>query len=442
MIERDPSRESAGRQRVDRELAEHVDRLGAVVGRVGEDVCEDLGAAHGLALPIAEVDEDGRAIEPLDGIGPAVVRGVGDLAELMNGEGPLIAQPWRGLAVVVDVEPMRRRADGVGERVAEGADTHLEGPIELRFGQRRGASEDFQIGPACVLDEEKIRVRARGVGAGVCVHARSLRRCEPVQVQRVLLSGVPPASRAPRDEDLSVPDAADPHPAGKSSLRRGNSLENSRKQKPCGLGMRQCDVQLLRPDEAYPVQAKPHLTEPMDDETFVRAIARGETRALGDLAELHESMLLGIALALVGHRRDVACDVVQDAWVSVLRSASTFRATGSVRAWLTRITVNAARDRLRRERSNGGLRSFRLTNDAAANEQVNVADALGPTESLDGALRLLSAREREVVLLCHCKGLTHVEAAHALDMPIGSLKTTLTRAMRTLRAQLGEEAGS
>ena len=206
--------------------------------------------------------------------------------------------------------------------------------------------------------------------------------------------------------------------------------------------MRQCDVQLLRPDEAYPVQAKPHLTEPMDDETFVRAIARGETRALGDLAELHESMLLGIALALVGHRRDVACDVVQDAWVSVLRSASTFRATGSVRAWLTRITVNAARDRLRRERSNGGLRSFRLTNDAAANEQVNVADALGPTESLDGALRLLSAREREVVLLCHCKGLTHVEAAHALDMPIGSLKTTLTRAMRTLRAQLGEEAGS
>lgn len=181
----------------------------------------------------------------------------------------------------------------------------------------------------------------------------------------------------------------------------------------------------------------PQASHPDTDAALLDQAARHRPGALELLANKYEAVMLGVARGLVGGRTDAAVDVVQDAWVKAIRFAGSYRGTGTVRGWLIRLTVNAARDRLRRERKRRSAHvSWRLTGMHHEEEQIEdrwweAHDALGR------ALGMLDATDREIVLLCHCRSLTHAEAAEAIGLPIGTLKTRLYRTMGELRVSLG-----
>ena len=93
-----------------------------------------------------------------------------------------------------------------------------------------------------------------------------------------------------------------------------------------------------------------------DDEALVRALQAGEEQVFNDLVERWNGMMLRLALAHVDSHA-IAQEVVQDAWLTVLRSLNRFERRSSFRTWVLGIVVNCARSRARVERRSVPLSS-------------------------------------------------------------------------------------
>lgn len=106
-------------------------------------------------------------------------------------------------------------------------------------------------------------------------------------------------------------------------------------------------------------------------------------------------------------------------------------------AWFLRTAANKLRDRTRRARSRD--RAF----EALERRLENPADPLEPLErmALRAALKSLSARERQVVVLTYWDGMSAGETAEVLNSSTTAVWTTLTRARAKLRRELEGGAG-
>ena len=96
----------------------------------------------------------------------------------------------------------------------------------------------------------------------------------------------------------------------------------------------------------------------LDDDAVIDAMRSGDERVFSEIVEQWSGIMLRVALAHLG-RRAIAEEVVQDAWLTVLRSLDRFERRSSLRTWIVGIVVNLARSRARVER-----RSVPLPNDA------------------------------------------------------------------------------
>lgn len=176
------------------------------------------------------------------------------------------------------------------------------------------------------------------------------------------------------------------------------------------------------------------------DERLLARFVAGEVGALGELAERYEGQLLGLATGLMNGRRDLAEEVVQEAWVRVIRYGAGFEGASSFRTWVYRIVINRCRDVSQRERSRGTRAREAMTETAARVNTGEVADGqsdgLGD-ERVREAVAGLPAGTRLILLLCYHRGLTHMQAAEVLDLPVGTLKSRLSAALAELRAVLG-----
>ena len=173
------------------------------------------------------------------------------------------------------------------------------------------------------------------------------------------------------------------------------------------------------------------------DEWVLERIAGGEHGALGELAGRHEAAMLGLARGLLGGSTGLAEEAVQDAWVRVLARASSFNGSASVKTWLFRIVINRCRDIAKRERRR--LRGE--SNAPPAGDRADAQDAGEQSRALAKAVMRLPTAQREAVLLCHHRGLTHAEAAAVLGIPAGTLKGRVRAGLTQLRRKLGTDNG-
>ncbi|MCA1789806.1 MAG: sigma-70 family RNA polymerase sigma factor [Thioalkalivibrio sp.] len=183
----------------------------------------------------------------------------------------------------------------------------------------------------------------------------------------------------------------------------------------------------------------------MDEQTLIRAAQRGDLEAFNQLVLLYQDFLFRIALNIL-HDEDAAADAVQQALLSAFRSLRGFRG-GSIRSWLGRIVVNASYDGLRRD---ARARSLPLEIFNQDDEEMEPAAWLadpGPTpeaqaetsellEAIQTSLQDLPEQYRLALVLVDVEGLSYDEAAAALDVPKGTIKSRLARARNTLRTLL------
>jgi RNA polymerase sigma-70 factor (ECF subfamily) len=180
--------------------------------------------------------------------------------------------------------------------------------------------------------------------------------------------------------------------------------------------------------------------EPSDRELMTR-LGRGDRDALAPLMERHHRRIYRVALAYV-RNADEALDVVQETFVRAFRHAARWDTASEVVPWLVRIAVNHSIDRYRRGRRRlateeplePGDHDARITADDPSPERRVFGREL--SERLAAALRRLPGRQRDVFVLRHYDELSLEEIANALEMSLGTVKSSLHRAIHRLRTEL------
>jgi RNA polymerase sigma-70 factor (ECF subfamily) len=160
--------------------------------------------------------------------------------------------------------------------------------------------------------------------------------------------------------------------------------------------------------------------------------------------QAHIPRLRRYARALTGSREaadDLTQDTLERAWVKRgLWREQAGSADGKLRAWLFAVMHNVFINGVKRTRRLDSLDEF-----AAAHPEPPAAGASAETDAaladLQAALRRLPDEQREVVLLVGLEQLSYAEAAQALDVPIGTVMSRLSRARERLR-QLLDEGGA
>ena len=146
----------------------------------------------------------------------------------------------------------------------------------------------------------------------------------------------------------------------------------------------------------------------------------------------HIPRLRRYARALVGDRY-VADDLVQDTLERAWNKFYLWRPGSDLRAWLFTIMHNVFVNQARRRR----YESEELTDETpAAGVRATQGDQL-ELQDVDRVLRSISPEQREVVLLVAVEQLTYEEVSRALDIPIGTVMSRLSRGRDRMRQALG-----
>jgi RNA polymerase sigma-70 factor (ECF subfamily) len=162
--------------------------------------------------------------------------------------------------------------------------------------------------------------------------------------------------------------------------------------------------------------------------------AVGERAAFGELVRRHGSAVRGV-LRRMGAASSEADDVAQDAFLTAFERIAEFRGEGTFAAWVKKIAARLYLRRLQRERKLGVLAA-----EAADDETLPPRGDADATIDLEGALKTLGSAERLCVTMCFGAGLSHTEAAEALNLPLGTVKSHVKRGLDKLRARLAPES--
>ncbi len=165
---------------------------------------------------------------------------------------------------------------------------------------------------------------------------------------------------------------------------------------------------------------------------LVRRSLAGDQQAFSSLFEQHKNLVYKTAFLMLGSPED-AEDALQEVFLQVHRSLGTFDPSkGALTTWLHRITVNHC---LNRRRKHGFLTSSidKVPPILLPDRAASYEDRLGEEEAMMQALDRLSQKLRAVVVLRYYSDLSHHEISEVLSIPVGTVKSRLDLALRTLR---------
>ncbi len=172
-----------------------------------------------------------------------------------------------------------------------------------------------------------------------------------------------------------------------------------------------------------------------DADLLRRYVARNDTAALETLFVRHADMAYRAALRVTRHAAD-AQDAVQTAFVKIMRDASKCPADGSVKAWLARVVINAAKDMIKRSvRRRNREETVAAELDSFAKDTALEQDA-DHADMLPKMLERLPERYRMPVWLHHGEGLSFTEVSHALAIPTDTVRKQASRGVAMLKAVL------
>lgn len=186
-----------------------------------------------------------------------------------------------------------------------------------------------------------------------------------------------------------------------------------------------------------------------EEHELVRKSQAGDRLAFEELVRRYDRDVLRLAMNLV-HRPEDARDIYQESFLRVYRNLHHFRFECSFYTWLYRIVTNVGLDQLRRrtthredqapvaEDAEGGTRDFFDRQPALAPlsnpEKAMFSQELG--ERIQDAMKRLSPRERIVFEMKHYQGMRLRAIGEMLGTSEETVKNSLFRATKKLRASL------
>jgi RNA polymerase sigma-70 factor (ECF subfamily) len=186
------------------------------------------------------------------------------------------------------------------------------------------------------------------------------------------------------------------------------------------------------------------------DKSLIEAHRQGDPAAFGELVHRHGDSVLGYLIRMSGNREQ-AEDLFQETFKRVHEKAHTFRGP-QFKGWLFKIATRVALDGFRR---GGRIKAVSLNQqldcDNPSSEQLGAvaladnscnpseqASKAEQTEQVRQAIELLPERQRATLVLAYYQQLSYPDVAEVLGCSVGTVKTQMFRALRTLADKLPE----
>ena len=175
------------------------------------------------------------------------------------------------------------------------------------------------------------------------------------------------------------------------------------------------------------------------DEWLVLRCQGGDSVALAALVKRWQPRLTGLAVRVLGDRH-AADDVVQSAWVDVVKRIDSLRDPSAIRPWLFRIVANKCRDVIRnRSKSRQTESATDLEQVADANLQMAPSheDRVDQVTQIRDLVKTLDDAHRDVLRMHYLEQMSIDSIAERLSIPAGTVKSRLHHARKKLKQSLG-----
>lgn len=183
-----------------------------------------------------------------------------------------------------------------------------------------------------------------------------------------------------------------------------------------------------------------------DDAQLLERLLAGEQKAFQELVRTYQRAMRAVAYAIVGNRH--ADEVVQDAWLSIVRNLRGFEGRSSLKTWLLTITANSAKNRYKQNRREVLLDDLPSPHGTLDDDRFSSSDGhwlVAPyawhqdtpeallienelRECLEDTLLNLSDLQRGVLLLRDRQGLELEEICNLLEISLSNVRVLLHRA--------------
>ena len=168
-----------------------------------------------------------------------------------------------------------------------------------------------------------------------------------------------------------------------------------------------------------------------DYESALAACARGERFALRAIYMRESRRLLGVATRLV-RRRELAEEVLQDAFLQIWEKASTFDPSlGSGRGWIYSVVRYRALNEIRKDAR------MDVTEDETlhflADQQQPVEQEGLDTDAFAECMKHLDEKRQQSIVLAFVDGYSHEQIAETLNTPLGTIKSWIRRGLTALK---------
>jgi RNA polymerase sigma-70 factor (ECF subfamily) len=175
-----------------------------------------------------------------------------------------------------------------------------------------------------------------------------------------------------------------------------------------------------------------------DDASLLRAVQGGDQEAVAALYDRYSGVAYGLAYRITNDGT-AAEDVVQEAFVSLWKQAPRFDpARGQVRSWLLTMVHHKAVDAVRRRANRPELAMPEGAEEflAGSERPDEITEWNMEAEAVREAVRQVPEDQRQTIEMAYFMGLTHVEIAERMGVPLGTVKSRLRIGLDKMRDYL------
>lgn len=184
----------------------------------------------------------------------------------------------------------------------------------------------------------------------------------------------------------------------------------------------------------------------VSDSELINQFNSGNEEAFAELIQRYQHKIYNTTYRMLGNHED-ALDIAQESFIRIYKSLGNFKGESSFSTWLFRISTNICRDELRKRQRK--LKTYSISSEK---DNKNTIDNLGGEKNnperisiskeintqIQEKINQLPSEQRSVLILREFQDLSYQEIANILEISMGTVKSRLSRARRSLREDLNK----
>ena len=182
------------------------------------------------------------------------------------------------------------------------------------------------------------------------------------------------------------------------------------------------------------------------DTALLKKAQLGDTDAFETIITKYERLIINVAYRMLGNLED-ARDTSQEVCIKIFKNLSKCDSIENLEGWICRITHNACIDEIRKQNSRPKATVLRAGNDGETLDPLSILptdegiperafDEKESLHQLEAAIMNIDERHRQLIVLRDIEGFSYQEISEAIDMPMGTVKSRISRARAALAQSL------